>query len=206
MAAKARRGDVASGSNPRSDAGTALAAAGASLAQAAQGLFSQGGVMNTTVGLIRTDSVGMARVEQVGTTKVTNVGATFATQVGTAWSLTVGQTAKTQVGKDAIVDVGEAMQVAVGKTKTIDVGEVFEITAGQRFMITVGGCRLQMDSSGIVLLQGSQTTIVKGPSAQLTLGSGPVLYTPALVQGSQPANPAACMRRMSDSGSPFVQG
>ena len=163
------------------------------------------GMLNVSVATTRTDSVGIAHAEQVGVSKVTNVGVSFATTVGKEWGLTVGQDAKTQVGQNAIIDVGAAMQVAVGKTKTIDVGQDFEITAGQRFMITVGGCKLQMDSSGIFLIQGSDTTIVKGPSAQLTLGSGPVLYTPALVQGATPANPAACMKRMSDAGSPFVK-
>ena len=62
-----------------------------------------------------------------------------------------------------------------------------------------------MDSSGIFLIQGSDTTIVKGQSAQLTLAGGPVLYSPDITPGLTPANPAECMRRMSAEGAVFVK-
>lgn len=196
---------VTAGEDPTKNAGDSLRQAGGGVGKDLGGLFSLPGVMNTVVGAFKSDSIGIARAEQIGVSKVTNVGVSFATHIGKAHSLEVGETSKTKIGQTAIVDVGETMQTAVGKNKTIDVGDDFEITAGKRFMITVGGCRLQMDSTGIFLIQGTEMTVLKGPGTQFTLGDGPILYTPDLVTGAVPANPAPCLKRMADSASPFVK-
>jgi hypothetical protein len=128
-----------------------------------------GGVQNNIVAQAKTDVVGQMRTETIGTTKVTNVGQTFYTQVGKMWCLNVDETSET----------------TVGKTKTIDVGEVFEITAGEKFSIKVGETRFQMDKTGVITIEGAITTIIKGgPSTQLTVGPGPVLYTPILTPGT----------------------
>jgi len=183
------REGVVSGPNPRDDQGANLAASGAGVGTDAGSLFPLSGIMNTVVGNFKSDTVGIARVEQVGTSKVTNVGATFLTSVGKAWQLSVGESAETRVGK----------------TNIVDVGETFEITAGEKFVITVGQTRFQMDKSGVVTIEAPQTTIVKGGGAQITIGPGPILYVPALVPGKTPSPPAQCLRRMSDSASPFVK-
>ncbi|BCM87002.1 fimbrial protein [Methylobacterium indicum] len=196
---------VWNGPSPRSDAGVALAAAGAGFGQAAGGLFSLPGMMNTLVGSLKTDSIGVARVEQVGSAKVTHVGAAFATQVGKAWSLSVGESAKTQVGRTQQVLVGEASEEQVGQTKMIDVGRMFEIQVGERFAITVGACRFVMDKSGTVTIEAPKTTLVKGGGAVLTVGPGPVLYTPDLVKGGGGSSSGQCLRRMSQAGTPFVR-
>ncbi len=128
------QGGVANGLNPRSDAGTALAAAGASLAGAAQGLFSQGGVMNTTVGLIRTDSVGMAHAMQVGTSQAVSIGSTKMETIGYAHTHTVGN--------QMMIDVGDTMQITVGSV----------------FKIVVGQSTLTMDKEGNVTITGTTFT------------------------------------------------
>ncbi|MGK9233720.1 type VI secretion system tip protein VgrG [Inquilinus limosus] len=183
------REGVVAGPNPRADQGANLAASGAGIGTDAGSLFPLPGIMNTVVGSFKSDTVGVARVEQVGTSKVTNVGATFLTSVGKAYQLSVGESAETRVGK----------------TNIVDVGETFEITAGEKFVITVGQTRFQMDKSGIVTIEAPQTTIVKGGAAQITVGPGPILYVPAMVPGKTPSPPAQCLRRMSDSASPFVK-
>ncbi len=125
--------------------------------------------------------------------------------MGKAWSLAVGESAKTQVGKTQQVLVGDAAEEQVGKTKTIDVGQVFEIQVGERFAITVGACRFVMDKSGTVTIEAPKTTLVKGGGAALTVGPGPVLYTPDLVKGGGGSSSGQCLRRMSQAGVPFVR-
>ncbi len=125
---------VGNGPSPRPDAGTALASAGASLGQAAGSLFSMGGVLNTTVGLMRTDSIGMAHAMQIGTSQVVNIG----------------QTKFESIGKAHTHDVGEQMMVNVGKEMQITVGEVFKIV--------VGKSTLTMDKEGNVTITGTKFT------------------------------------------------
>ncbi len=127
---------VGNGPSPRPDAGTALASAGASLGQAAGSLFSMGGVMNTTVGLMRTDSIGMAHVVQVGTSQAINIGQTKFENIGYAHTH--------DVGKQMIVNVGNQMQ--------INVGETFQIIVGN------GSATLTMDSKGNVSITGKTFT------------------------------------------------
>ena len=185
----ARQGVVA-GPSPRADAGEALAGAGAGVAGSVAGLFGMSGVMNTVVGLFKSDTVGVASAEQVGVAKVVNVGQSLTTQVGQTHELTVGTSSA----------------IEVGQTMTIDVGKTLDIRVGERFSVTVGQTRIEMDKSGIVAIEGANTVFVKGAVAQLTLGAGPVLYAPALEPGASPLPTAMCLRQMAASGAPFVRG
>ncbi len=184
----ARQGVVA-GPSVRADAGQALAGSGAGVGDAVAGLFGMSGVMNTIVGAFKSDTIGVAHAEQIGVAKVVNVGSSFSTQVGHTYSLTVGSTSQTQIGQNA----------------TIDVGDTFDIRVGEKFSITVGQTRLEMDSMGTVAIEGAVTVLIKGAAAQLTVGPGPVLYTPQLVLGASPLPPSMCLKRMATSGAPFVK-
>ena len=97
------REGVVAGSNPRSDAGTALAGSGTGLGQAASSLFPMGGIMNTIVGAFKSDTTGVAHAEQIGVSKVTNVGATYLTQVGKKYRIEVGEELELIVGKSRLV-------------------------------------------------------------------------------------------------------
>ncbi len=184
------RQGVVAGPSPRSDAGEALAGSGNQLASSVAGLFGMSGVMNTVVGAFKSDTVGIASAEQVGVAKVVHVGQSFTTQVGQNQITTVGGTSQTQVAGNM----------------TIDVGQKLDITAGESLTITVGQTRIAMDKTGVVSIQGAQTVIVKGAVAELTLGGGPVLYSPALQPGASPLPPGACLQRMAAAGAPFVRG
>ena len=185
----ARQGVVA-GPTTRTDAGEQLAGAGGGVGGAVAGLFGASGVMNTVVGAFRSETVGIASAEQVGVAKVVSVGQSFSTQVGQTHTLSVGGTSRTEVT--------QAM--------TIDVGQTLDIRVGESFSITVGQTRIEMDKMGTVAIEGAVNVLVKGGAAQLTVGPGPVLYTPALVPGATPLPPAMCLRRMAASGAPFVRG
>ena len=186
----AGRQGVVAGPSPRADAGEALAGAGSQLASSVAGLFGMSGVMNTVVGSFKTDTVGIASVEQVGVAKVLHVGQSFSTQVGQNRTSNIGGTSQTVVGENMIIDVG----------KTLD------ITAGESLSITVGQSRLAMDKSGVISISGAQVVVVKGAVAQLTLGPGPVLYSPALQLGASPLPPGTCLRRLAAAGAPFGRG
>ena len=108
--------NVGNGPSPRPDAGTALASAGGALGQAAQALFQLPGMMNTTVGAMRTDHVGIAHAEQVGTSRVTNIGSTAIENVGKAKGLTVGEQYNIEVGKTMTITVGDALSIVVGQS------------------------------------------------------------------------------------------
>ncbi len=192
----ARQGVVA-GPSPRADAGQNLAGAGSGLASAVAGLFGMSGVMNTVVGAYKSDTVGVASAEQVGVAKVVNVGVSLATQVGQSITTQVGQTYSLSVGTTSSTEVQQAM--------TIDVGQTFDIRVGERFSVTVGQTRLELDKMGTVAIEGAVTVLIKGAAAQLTVGPGPVLYTPALVPGASPLPPAMCLKQMALSGAPFVR-
>ena len=97
------REGVVSGSNPRADAGTALAGSGTGVGSAAAGLFPLSGIMNTIVGNFKSDTVGIAHAEQIGMSKVTNVGQTSMENVGKAKKLTVGEEYVIEVGKSKMV-------------------------------------------------------------------------------------------------------
>jgi type VI secretion system secreted protein VgrG len=92
------RGGVIAGSEPRADAGVALSQAGSGVGEAAGGMFSMPGVMNTVVGSFKTDSVGIAKVEQIGLSKISNVG----------------QTDFQKVGKKKRIQIGEELEILVG--------------------------------------------------------------------------------------------
>ena len=108
--------NIGNGPSPRVDAGTALASAGGSLGQAAHALFQLPGMMNTTVGAMKTDHVGIAHAEQVGTSRVTNIGSTAIESVGKAKGLAVGEQYNIDVGKTMSVVVGDALSIVVGKS------------------------------------------------------------------------------------------
>ena len=207
-AGQSAQSGVVSPSNPLSDAGTALATSGASLGSAVGSLFAMPGALNVSVASMRTDSVGIARTEQIGVSKVTNVGQTFNTQVGNAWGLTIGQSAATNIGQSEVVQVGQTSQETIGKMKTILAGQTINLGAGQSITLVAGDaskCSLSLDQSGTLVLEASNQIILRGGGgASLTVGPGPVLYTPSLVQGSAPPC-AACLRAMAANSVSFVQ-
>jgi type VI secretion system secreted protein VgrG len=198
------RNDAVSGESNRPDAGRTLGDKGSAVGDAASGLFPMPGVMNTIVGAFKSDTIGIARVEQIGMSKVTNVGATSLESVGKYKKVSVGETFEAQVGKSASVEVGETYQAVVGKTAVIDVGEVLELHAGERIILKVGEVRLQLDKSGLAVLEAPLSIVLKGGAGQVTVGPGPVLYAPALVPGKVPTPPAICLRQMAASSTPFV--
>ena len=126
---------VGNGHSPRPDAGTALAFAGASLGQAAGSLFSMGGILNTTVGLMRTDSIGLAHAMQVGTSQAINIGQTKNENIGYAHNHTVGN--------QLMINVGDTMQITVGSV----------------FKIVVGKSTLTMDKEGNVTITGTKKLV-----------------------------------------------
>ena len=103
------------------------------------------------------------------------------------------------------LQAGEAIQVASGKTVVIDADEAVEITGGQRVVLKAGNTRLQLDAVGLAVLEAAMTSIVKGRATQLTVGPGPVLYTPEIVPGSTAAPTAPCLRRMAELAAPLVR-
>ena len=194
---QARQGVVA-GPSTRADAGEQLAGAGSGVGTAVAGLFGMSGVMNTVVGAFKSDTVGIAHAEQVGVAKVVNVGQALTTNVG--------QAITTSVGNTYMLSVGGTSQTQVVQNMTIDVGQTFDIRVGEKFSVTVGQTRIEMDKMGTVAIEGAVTVLIKGGGAsELTVGPGPVLYSPELVPGITPLPPSMCLRRMAATGAPFVR-
>jgi type VI secretion system secreted protein VgrG len=129
---------VVSPSSPLADAGTALAASGASLGAAVGSLFSLPGMLNVSVANTRTDSIGIAHAMQVGMSQSVNIGQTKMETIGQAHTHTVGQ--------QMIVNVGQQMQ--------LNVGETFQIIVGG------GAATLTMDNQGNVRITGKTFTTV----------------------------------------------
>ena len=215
------RQGVVSGSPPGDDAGEALAKAGDGMGQDVGSILPMGGVMNTIVGMFKSDSIGVAHAEQIGQAKVINVGVAFSTNIGKKHSLVVGETSETkvgqkhalivgqtshvQVGKGLKVESGEASEYLSGKTMIIDGGDVLEISAKQRIILKVDNARVQIEPS-LIIVDSPVMTIVRGAGAQHTYAAGPILYMPVLVQGGSPPPPKPpCLKRMSESSTPFVE-
>lgn len=174
------RDGVVSGASPRSDQGTALAAAGDGMGQATGGLFQLPGIMNTVVGNFKSDTIGIARAEQIGMTKVTNVG----------------QAHFTQIGKEQNTAVGEKISISVGKLYNIVSGakyhgeaKVWEIYADDEIRLSAPGGYITINKTGIRLhalkidIEGNQINFKKGGK-----GEG-----------------ASCLRSMAKSATPFVR-
>ncbi|MBA8878273.1 type VI secretion system Vgr family protein [Phyllobacterium myrsinacearum] len=164
------RDGVVAGSSPGADAGTKLAKAGSKVGEGTGELLRESGILNTFVSQFQSDTVGIARVEQIGATKVTNVG----------------KTRQLNVGDTDVTTIGSTQETHVGKHKAINVGDTFDIEVGKRFSVKVGGNSLVMDSNGLITIKAATMSIVKGGGAQLTIGPGPILYTPVLVKGGSP--------------------
>ena len=152
----------------------------------------------------RTVSIGGVKAENVALGKTETIGLAKALTVGLGYQVTVGAAMNTSVALSQTEQVGKSKQVDVGETFGITAGKVVEINAQDAFRVQVGEARLEMNKSGIVVITAPQTTIVKGGGAQLTIGPGPVLYTPVLVPGSKPP-PAQCLRKMAANNVPFVK-
>lgn len=164
-----------------------------------------------SVGNDKSISVGNNHTETIGQNKTLSVGSAFARTVGRVSTEQVGLLKSTFVGGDQLVVVGNNKQETITKglnysaeTIGFDVGKVFEIKAEETFRVLVGKTRFEMDKSGIVIVEAPQTTIVKGGGAQLTIGPGPVLYTPALVPGKTPPPPPQCLKKMAAQRVPFI--
>lgn len=117
------REGVVAGSNPRADAGTALAGSGTGVGDAATSLFPMGGIMNTIVGAFKSDTTGVAHVEQIGVSKVSNVG----------------QTSLENIGKFKKVIVGEEFVIECGASKFIMRKDGTVIILGTQFNFTASG-------------------------------------------------------------------
>ncbi|WP_234889892.1 type VI secretion system tip protein TssI/VgrG (plasmid) [Agrobacterium vitis] len=181
------RDNLISNASPRTDAGDMMRASGSLVGEVMSNLFPQTGVMNTVVGSFRSETVGMASVEQVGVTKVVNVGKTL----------------QSNIGKKSVSVVGDEQETHVGKRKSINVGNEFTIEVGTRFSIKVGSSSLTMEKDGTISITAGKTTTVKGGGAQFTIGPGPILYTPVIVQGQSPGPGAPSVPRKTRK--PFAE-
>jgi type VI secretion system secreted protein VgrG len=165
------------------------------------------------VGRDKTISVGHDHTERIGSNKTLSVGESFGRTVGRVSTEQVGMLKSTFVGGDQTVMVGENKNENVGKSLSysagenigFDAGKVFEIKATDTFRVKVGEARFEMDKSGIIVIEAPLTTIAKGAATQLTIGPGPVLYTPALVPGKTPPPPAQCLKKLAAQRVPFIK-
>jgi type VI secretion system secreted protein VgrG len=165
------------------------------------------------VGRDKTISVGNDHSERIGSNKTLSVGQSFGRTVGRVSTEQVGMLKSTFVGGDQTVTVGENKNENIGKSLSysagenigFDAGKVFEIKATDTFRVKVGEARFEMDKSGIIVIEAPLTTVAKGAATQLTIGPGPVLYTPALVPGKTPPPPAQCLKKLSAQRVPFIK-
>ncbi|NSZ50812.1 type VI secretion system tip protein VgrG [Agrobacterium vitis] len=122
----AREG-VMDGSNPRTDAGTALAGSGTGVGDDAAGLFPMPGIMNTIVGAFKSDTIGVARAEQIGVSKVTNVGQTSLESVG--------KFKKIAVGEEFVIECGDSKFIMKSNGEVIILGKTFNFVATDHFQL-----------------------------------------------------------------------
>ena len=165
------------------------------------------------VGHDKSISVGNNHTESIGANKTLSVGESFGRTVGRVSTEQVGLLKSTFVGGDQTVmvgvnkneNIGRSLSYSAGGNIGFDAGKVFEIKAADTFRVRVGETRFEMDKSGIIIIEAPLTTIAKGADAQLTIGPGPVLYTPALVPGKTPPPPAQCLKKMAAQRVPFIK-
>ena len=150
---------MVAGPNPRSDAGTQLAASGTGVGDAASSLFPMPGIMNTIVGAFRSDTIGVAHTEQIGLSKVTNVGGSQMTEVGKEQHTTVGSKINVSVGKLYNIVSGEKYH---GETK------VWEIFADDKILISAPGGYIEINKHGIRIrglkidIEGNRINFARG--------------------------------------------
>ena len=121
------RATLAGNTQDRADAGAALAQAGSSVGENANGLFPMPGVMNTIAGLFRSDTTGVAHVDQVGLSRVTNVGATAIESVG--------KFKKIAVGEEFVLEVGDSKLVMKSNGEILILGKTFNFIATDHFQM-----------------------------------------------------------------------
>ncbi len=177
----ASRAGVVSGQTPRRDAGTDLAASGTGMGQDAGGFFPLSGIMNTIVQSFQSTSVGVAQVQQIGMSKITNVGQTHME--------TVGKEQHTSVGEKINIEVGQLYNIVSGD-KYHGEAKVWEIYANDEIRLSAPGGYISIDKQGIkfyalkIDIEGNQINFRKGGP-----GKGP-----------------SCLKKMSQSSTPFVRG
>ena len=158
-----------------------------------------------TVGNNHTESIGANKTLSVGGSFARTVGRVSTEQVGLLKSTFVGGDQTVMVGLNKVENVGKSLSSSAGENIGFDAGKVFEIKAADTFRVKVGEARFEMDKSGIIVIDAPLTTIAKGAATQLTIGPGPVLYTPALVPGKTPPPPSQCLKKMAAQRVPFIK-
>ncbi|WP_018238728.1 type VI secretion system tip protein TssI/VgrG [Ensifer sp. BR816] len=144
---KSRDGVVA-GANPRSDAGTNLAASGTGMGEAAGAFFPMSGIMNTIVQSFQSTSVGVAQVEQIGMSKITNVGQTEMSNIG--------KFKKTIVGEEFVIECGASKFIMRKDGTVIILGTNFNFTASGPTQIN--GRVVDLNKPGGGLAEASPTS------------------------------------------------
>lgn len=176
----ASREGVISGRNPRSDAGTALGGSGTGVGEDASGLFPLPGIMNTIIGMFQSTSVGIAKAEQIGVSKVTNIGQTHVLNVGKEQQVTVGD--------KIAIEVGQLYNIVSGE-KYHGEAKVWEIYADDEIRLSAPGGYITINKKGITFyalkidIEGNRINFKKGG----------------------PGKGASCLKKMSQSGTPFVR-
>ncbi len=182
--------NVWSGSSPRPDAGTALAAAGGLFGQAAGTLFNLPGMHNHITGTLKTEHHGCARVEQVGTSKVTHVGSTYAIKTGSAWNLSVGSDAIVKTGgswslnsKYDIVDAaGQKIIFAAGDQIAgsalhlvhFDAGDKVELASKNAMSLAAKTINITADDTIVLTAGDASITLDKSGKIQIKAGDSTI--------------------------------
>ncbi|WP_082453355.1 type VI secretion system tip protein TssI/VgrG [Rhizobium sp. Leaf262] len=120
------------------------------------------------------------------------------------FNITVEKGMNEFVGTDATEQISGSKSVSVGKKMSYSVGEELEIRVGRKLTFVVGSTRFEMDHVGKIISQAALTNLLKGGAAELTIGPGPILYSPLIVAGETPFQATDCLKKLANENKPFI--
>lgn len=209
---KSREG-VVSGPTPRKDSGVALTASGTGIGEDAGGFFPLPGIMNTIVQSFQSTSVGVAQVQQIGMSRVTNVGQTDVETIGKQQNITIGEKQQVKIGKEQDTEIGEKQTTAVGKEQYTQVGKKIDVQVGDLYNLVTQD-KFHGEAKTWEIFADNEIRL-SAPGGYITINKkGIKLYALKIdIEGNRinfkkggPGKGASCMKKMSQSKTPFVRG
>jgi type VI secretion system secreted protein VgrG len=206
------REGVVSGPNPRKDAGVALAGSGTGVGEDAGSFFPLPGIMNTIVQSFQSTSVGVAQVEQIGLSRVANVGQTDVEKIGKQQNITIGEKQQVKIGKEQDTEIGETQMTAVGKEQYTQVGEKIDVQVGELYNLVTQD-KFHGEAKTWEIYADDEIRF-SAPGGYITINKkGIKLYALKIdIEGNRinfkkggPGKGASCLKKMSQSSTPFVR-
>lgn len=128
---------------------------------------SVGAAMNETIGAAKAEEIGAAKSvnvglsssENVGVNKSTDAGSNISEKAGKNISMDAGNNISAKAGKDIASNAGKNISETAGDNVTIKAGKNIVIDAGDKITIQTGKAKIQMSSSGDIVIEGQKISV-----------------------------------------------